>query len=249
MILNFPSSYLRNVFRRGVLKFTTTLAIGDVCISKNTTIHSIDLLSRHFELIPLDQSKVSEGDMLYLDVTNELKQKHLAVTSDDVRGGKCESGLLLLYLRPGESISAEFKVVSGTGDDHAKFSLVEGMEFREDNRLKIETPTGFPPEKMAIEAVDGLKTYLDHLIPSDVSADRMSFEPGGLAPPMDRGIGEALVRVMNSVEGDPVVTHTFYYNSPVFTLHRIHKKTNLKSALTCAKKRLRQDLEDLVSTI
>lgn len=237
--IHLPSSELRNVLRRGVLKFSCNLAIVSVVVKENTTIHSPDVLERHFKCIPLNQNSVVDGDVLVLRVSNHKKAARHLVTGRDLNG--CHDDQLLLILKPGDCIHVEMTVGVGCGDSHASFVPPVRMAFRGETDLHVVTEGHLSATQLLERAKKALQAYIKTLIPADSESGHLHFEPGGIAPAPDRGVCHVIVREMN--QRGYMCTHTFAHNAPVFDIYG--KNVDLATGFSVARKALIEDISKL----
>jgi len=174
--IDYSDIHVVNSLRRVLNGYTPVIAIDSVLIYENTTEHSDEFIAHRLGLIPV------KGTIDPTDTTNNYSfvfdnkcadyietwysdQLILESNNESPTNIELQPNIPLVKVCKNQKLIFKAFLKIGYGKDHAKFSPVSHITFKNDpdNKVvdfKIETLYGKTPKKLMIEAIDTLKTMV-----------------------------------------------------------------------------------------
>jgi DNA-directed RNA polymerase subunit L len=174
-LIDYDISYA-NGLRRTLISKIPTYAINNISVIKNTTSFNNDYIKNRLELIPIKSDSDMDNIIFTLKASSEDELLDIFTESLNSSNGKkyFPEDILLLTLKPGQTIQLECSVSKNIGSYHSKHSPVCGIQFemmpkdpkekdyiyRQRNYvpnhviLSYESIGMFPADKLFIMAID-----------------------------------------------------------------------------------------------
>lgn len=110
---------LANALRRTINEIKT-LAIKEVDIYRNDSSFSDEILAHRIGLVPLENEKIKEGDVVELKMKVESKEEGFDVLSESLGDSVCIKELPIIRLNKGQGIEVVARASLGMGKEHAR---------------------------------------------------------------------------------------------------------------------------------
>jgi len=110
---------LANALRRMVNEIKT-LAIKEVDIYRNDSAFSDEILSHRIGLVPLENEKLKDEDIIEMKLEVESKEDGFDVLSDSFGESVCVKEIPIIRLNKGQGIEVVARASLGTGREHAR---------------------------------------------------------------------------------------------------------------------------------
>ncbi len=110
---------LANAIRRTINEIST-LAIKEVDIYRNDSSFSDEIVAHRIGLVPLQNEKIKEGDVIELKLKVESHDDGVDVLSESLGEGVCIKNLPIIRLNKGQGIEVVARASLGKGSDHAR---------------------------------------------------------------------------------------------------------------------------------
>ncbi len=110
---------LANALRR-TMNEVSTLAIKEVDIYRNDSSFSDEILAHRIGLVPLENEKLKEGDVIELKLKVESGEEGFEVLSGALGENVCVEELPLVRLNKGQGVELVARASLGKGTEHAR---------------------------------------------------------------------------------------------------------------------------------
>lgn len=110
---------LANALRRTINEINT-LAIREVDVYRNDSSFSDEILAHRIGLVPLENEKLKEGDIIELKLKIESKDDGFDVLSGTLGESVCVKELPIIRLNKGQGIEVVARASLGKGKEHAR---------------------------------------------------------------------------------------------------------------------------------
>jgi len=189
-----------NAIRRTILRDIQCLSFGKCQFSISETSFPELMIVGRIEAIPIKNvNTLHEGDVFTLEAkTPTNTHKHIVMTSDLIKkypvlDGVIHPSIIIVTLKPGQSIKVNFELVKGSSAIHNRWCTVTAVGFREldgadpmkiingddlinkSYELMIETAGVFSPQHILTSACDILVNNLQIAKITDTKSDRLTI--------------------------------------------------------------------------
>ena len=110
---------LANAIRRSINEIDV-LAIKEIDVFRNDSAFSDEMLAHRIGLIPIENQKLKEGDVIEMKLKIESKENEFDVLSESLGDNVCIKDLPIIRLDKGQGVELIARASAGKGKEHAR---------------------------------------------------------------------------------------------------------------------------------